>query len=365
MDLFDPEALNANLAIIGRSGRGKSALVGTLTTALLHDPKVSVLKVDVGGSHSKECVLLGGVERKISLNSPSGLNPFDGVPSKADESHRAVLLNFVSSLVLEEGESALTKELRAEIDEVLTKYLRTDGRKSLTGFCKSAKTFSRTKVLSRWVEGGIFGNAFTADSNLEESSNRLLYLNLSEIFQAGDQEFAQGVMAAVLAIFNLQMMKASQEFRRLVLICDETPFFIQKCFPFFKFSVANVRKFGASVCLVVQNSTDLVQNGDRGIIDNSFHRILLSQDGDGEEFTKRFGLTPSHMETIHALQTVPGKYSEFFYQFGDHGIRGQLRLTPEEYWRVTTTQKDRQKLDELMKAVPDLTLEEAIRCLSV
>lgn len=364
IELLSTKHQNANAVVIGSSGRGKSAFVGSLTKALMNDKGVKVIKVDVGGSHSKECELLGGIEHRITMASPSGMNPFFFLKKmKADENMRSILINFISVLVLEETETSLPKAVRIELDHFLQNYIQTmPPNPSLDGFHKMSSMFSRTKLLSRWCGSGVFAKAF-ASSTCEETNAPLRYYNFAEIFQAADPDYAQAGMAAVLAQFNFEMQ--SNKDKRIVLICDETPFFIQKCFEFFKFSTANVRKFGASIILVVQMSKDLIVKGDSGVIENSYHRILMSLDGDQSEFRDRFRLSDEKMDTIKRLKTSPGEFSEFLYQAGDESFVGRLRLTANEYLQVTTSPADREKIQNLRNAVPGLTLKEVITCLAI
>lgn len=359
VDLLSRDNQNANAVIVGNSGRGKSALLGCLTNDLMNDPAVRIIKVDVGGSHSKECELLGGREYRLSLETSEGLNPFSLVNGEASESVRAVLGSFVESLVLEEGEARLPKDVKIEIDHMIQEALESAESLSIDRLLEF--DFSRHRLLKRWGSSGLFGKAFRGSPDLNPP--RLRYFNFQDIFQASDQDFSQAAMAAVLAVFNLEMRTHPNA--RLILICDETPFFIEKCFGLFKISTANVRKFGGSVILVAQLSKHLVVGGDTGILENSHHRILFSADGDLSEFRERLRLREKDMTFIAGLGFKNRKYSEFIYQQGDEARVMRLELSPEEYWQVTSSQSDRSKLLSLVKAVPGLTTEEAIRCLSV
>lgn len=364
IDLLATEHQNANAVVIGSSGRGKSAFVGSLTKSLHNDPNVRIIKVDVGGSHSKECELLGGVEHRITMNSPSGINPFALLRTKdLNENIRSILTNFLAVLVLAENETCVPKAVKIELDELLQKYLNSNpDNPCLNELFQFASEFSRRNLLSRWCGSGVFSKAFS-DSSFVYGSTRLRYYNFTEIFQAADPDYAQAGMAAVLAQFNLEMQTNPDT--RIVLICDETPFFIQKCFDFFKFSTANVRKFGASIIVVVQMSRNLIVNEDTGIIENSFHRILMSTDGDETEYQKRFRLSDKEIERLRQLRTSPGEYSEFLYQHGDESFSGRLRLTADEYYQVTTSPAEKTKIQNLRLAIPDLTLREAISCLAI
>ncbi|RYZ72940.1 MAG: hypothetical protein EOP05_10490, partial [Proteobacteria bacterium] len=248
IDLLDPKHQNQNAVIIGTSGKGKSVAHGVLTHSLLHDESVSVLKVDVGGSHSRECAMLGGVEYKLRIDQPSGLNPFALLSQSSDgsEFERSVLGQFLEVLILEEGEKRLSKTMRAELDQALEKYLSVKHKSSsLDQFVRSAgKSLPRKALFDRWVGTGLYQNAFKdlpeADdedevkmrgemrragssssgaascgfSTEEEPAptreryvtpTALRYFNFSEVFQASDPDFSTAAMAAVLAIFNLEL----------------------------------------------------------------------------------------------------------------------------------------------------------------
>lgn len=378
IDLLSAVHLNANCLVIGGSGRGKSAFTGMLTRSLFNDPRTYIMKVDVGGSHSRQCTLIGGKEHILRLDRPSGLNPFQSISeSLLDESTRAIISNFICVLIQAENEAKVPKTISIEVEEALKSYQlyldesddQKNQQRSLDGFSdflsNSKPPFSRLPHLKRWSSGGLYANAFKQTDAKLEIDSRYTYYNFSEIFQATDPDFAQAGMAAVLADFNLNLKKLFNQNKRLVLICDETPVFISKCFEFFKFSAANVRKFGASLILVVQNSEDLIQQGDTGVIENSTHRILMAVDGKEDVYQERFKLTDEQMDSVKNLKSIPKKYSEFLYKFGDRAFKARLRLTANEYWQVTTTKAEKIKIDLLMQNVPGLQLEEAISCLAI
>lgn len=359
VSLLDLRNQNSNGLIIGSSGRGKSALLGCLTEALLRDPYVKIIKVDVGGSHTKECELLDGQEYRINLQSENGLNPFCLVGEDRSETVRSILGSFIETLVLEDGERRLPKSVRTEIDECLKQLLESEVNPSIDGLLKT--DFSRRHLLARWTDGGLYGKPFRSHHSYTPA--RLRYFNFQDIFQAKEEDFARAVMASVLAVFNMEMWLDPES--RLVLICDETPFFIESCFDFFKTSSANVRKFGGSVILVAQTSKHLIFEGDTSLLENAQHRMLFSSDGSLTEFQERFRLKDQDMRLLSSLRFASRRFSEFVYQNDTHAKAMRLELSGEEYWRVTSSQSDRMKLTNLIQAVPGLSTEEAIRCLSV
>ncbi|MBC7429994.1 MAG: hypothetical protein H7336_15375 [Bacteriovorax sp.] len=364
-DLFSPSYNCFNSLIVGTSGKGKSVLTGLLTQALLNDPQISVIKVDVGGSHSKECELFGGTELTMKLDQPSGINPFLVIKENVSESEKiGILSKFVSVLILEHGETMLTKDVRAKIEESIGFYILSSPVKpSLNDFYEKTTEFPRRNLLKRWAHGGIYEAAFKTSEIETLCNTRLRYYNFSQVFQASDPEFAQAGIAAVLAQFNIDSTLANG--KRLVLMCDETPFFIKTCFEFFKFSTANVRKYGHAVVLIGQLSTDFVVNGDHGIVENSPQRFLFSVDGKPHEYKERFNLTNEKLVDIQNLKTIPREYSEVLLQSGQSGKVLRIKITPEEYWTLTTSQPDQLKIMQLRSAVPTLKLSEALKCLSL
>lgn len=366
-DLFDPNFSVYNALIIGTSGKGKSVLTGMLSQALLNDQSVSLIKLDVGGSHSKECELFGGFEFKFQLDKPSGINPFEIVSdlSISDADKIGILSRFLTILIQEQNEFFISKSLRSQIEESISIYLNSFQKPSLLEFYNQALDFPRRNLLKRWVKGGVFENAFSTETHNENTilSNRLRYYNFSQIFQASDPEFAQAGIAAVLVQFNYESLKTTT--KRIVLVCDETPFFIKSCFDFFKFTTANVRKYGHSVILITQLSTDLIVNDDTGIIENSPQRFLFSVDGDIQSFQKRFQLSAKNIESIKSLRSVPKIHSEVLLQTPEYVKNLKIKITRKEYWNLTSNKQDKEKLEALLNHIPHLKLNEAIQCLSI
>lgn len=368
--VFDFNLFNANYSVyntvvVGSSGKGKSVLTGLLTQSLLNDPDINIIKIDVGGSHSKECKLFGGREFVLELNKPSGINPFEIIQDKrvSDSDKISILSRFLTILIQEQGELIVSKELRSQIELAVGEYLTKSKACSLQEFYELQKNFPRRSLLRRWVLGGVYENAFLGLKHNTSNEERLRYYNFSQVFQASDPEFAQAGLGAVLAQFNFETLINNK--KRIVLICDETPFFIKSCFEFFKFSTANVRKFGHAVVLVAQLSSDLVVNGDTGIIENSPQRFLFSVDGNTKTYQERFNLSEDKTSQIKSLTAIPGQYSEVLLQTGDSSRKLKIEVTPEEYWALTSSKADRDKLQNLQAFVPGLTLKEAIKCLSL
>lgn len=369
INIFDPSYESFSWCIFGRPGTGKSVLTNAITRALAYDSEVKVIKIDVGGSHSRETEILGGIEKTLTLNEPTGINPFNVIKELGPTKEAVqILAAFMEVLILEEGEVKLSKTMKSDLERAILSYAESNTQDlSLNDFYeKMTSALPRKELFQRWVGNGVYGNAFApTEAGTIELNKSLTYFNFSKISQALDPDYAQGGLAAVMAQFNLEMLKKSEHKKKIVFIADETPFFIKKCFSFFNLSIANVRKEGHGFITVAQKSAHVVIDGDTGILDNSPNRIYFSADGDDESFIARNQLTRSSIENIKVLRRQQGEFSECYFK-DTHGERVlKIRLNGQEYWQYTSKDEDRRKFHELKAACPSLSLREIVQCLSL
>lgn len=403
LDIYHRAYEAFNWIIIGGTGSGKSLFGSLMTSSILQNPNIELIKIDVGGSGSRECRRLGGREHKITLGSPAGVDPFVFVGEEArcgksvSEEKIQVLASFISGLILERDEYALSSEMRAGIEACLKGYL--DGKPekaSLNDFFKnSSSVIPRRALLSRWCEGGVFGKVVAqagedAGSGSEEGfglsgafSNdcRFRYFNFDSIFNTQETEFARGGMSAVMAYINMCVLTRGHE-RRFRIECDEVPFFIRTNWEFFESLNANIRKLGHSMALTSQLSSQLIgPRGEDSLFRNSHIKMLFSMDGSPEEFQGRTGISDRGLRWLldkkvreqesNKEGTVEGRSlsSELYREallldsLGERVIK--IKVTSGEYWRLTSSQSDRERIEQVLKAVPGLTEMEAIRCLAV
>lgn len=370
-DLYNPKYDSFSTCIFGMPGSGKSVLTNMITRSLSNDPQIKIVKLDVGGSHTRETELLGGEEFEITLDKPCGFNPFSifkTQPRTASPEVIQILSTFLETLLREEGETFLKKEMKSDIEKSLLKYSQNlnleNEAPSIDDFVKKMKSeIPRVKLLERWSGGGVFSNAFRESEEFKEkTSSKLKYFNFSKISQALDSDFSQGGLASVMAAFNFDIL-LNRNGKRFVFIADEVPVFIERCFSFFSLSIANIRKNGDAFITIAQRSEHVVVNGNTSILDNSPSKFFFTVDGNEEAFRKRTSLTEIETQKIRNLQRVQGEYSEVFYKDQIGGRVFRILLSPEEYWSYTSKMEDKIKIKNLMEYVPGLTLKEAIVCL--
>jgi hypothetical protein len=368
-DLFNGKFLAFNAIITGKTGSGKSVFGNVLSRAILHDPETHLIKVDVGGSYRRECALYGGIEFNFHLDRPSGVDPFTTLGESVTHEKVSVLTELLATLALDEAELHLSKGIRGEFERALSEYVSSrPDQPSLSDFIAQHPDLPRVDILRRFGKGGVFENAIRSLENPTIPS-RYTYYNFENIHGAANRDYSTGVMAAVIAYVNLEMIRLSQpearaRGKRMVFFCDETKFFIDKNFNFFLLTTANFRKFGHSVILTGQNIEDffLAHNGasDRGLILNSPTRIFFENQSKSEFLESEFHLSDSHLAVLGGQAYRGSDFRQFVLQ-DDLGTRlGRLYLTPREYWEMTSTRTDVDRLDGLKRAVPWIKEDQAI-----
>lgn len=306
----------------------------------------------------------------MNLNEPTGINPFNVIIELGPTKEAVqILAAFMEVLILEEGESKLSKTMKSDLERAILYYAENFTKDlSLNDFYKKSENLPRKELFQRWVGSGVYGNAFAVEDNSHSKKlqldQQLTYFNFSKISQALDPDYAQGGLAAVMAQFNLEMLKKDQHKKKIVFIADETPFFIKKCFSFFNLSIANVRKEGHGFITVAQKSAHVVVDQDSGILDNSPNRIYFSLDGDDDSFMGRNQLTTESVQKIKNLKRQQGEFSECLLKDNQGEKVLKIRLNSQEYWAYTSKDEDRRKYNELKKACPHLSLQEIVKCLS-
>jgi type IV secretory pathway VirB4 component len=374
-DLFNRKFSASNCLITGRTGGGKSVFGNLLSRSLLTSPQIEMIKVDVGGSYSRECKLYQGLEIEFQLSKPSGLDPFALLSENVTHDELSVLSEFLSTLSLEEGESVLPKKERSVIEDALTAYIAGSKKPSFQEFLIKSKDLTRREILKRFGKGGIYENAISNANSRSIVDIRYLYYNFSNLVGATNQDYASCVMASVIAAVNLKMLRISKEketgqIRRLVFFCDETKFFLHKNRKFFQLTVANFRKYGHSVILVSQSLDDF-RFEDRNSTDDSLLlncpvRVYFPSLASESTLKEVCGLTSEDSEWIRSNEMRAQSGARTLLLQDDLGVRRiQVILTKSEYWSTTSTLQDVALLQDLKSKLPWLTETQAIEIMTL
>jgi hypothetical protein len=368
-DQFNPNFSSYNMIVSGKTGSGKSVFGNANSQALLNDPNLHMIKVDVGGSYRRECEQYGGLEVCFNLNEPSGIDPFCFIQDEISINDSvSVLTEFLCTLALEEGESSITREMKGDFELAVKNYVTGHNQFSYQDFISKNQDIPRYKLLRRWDSGGQYENALKSRDGFD-FKNRYIYFNFESILNAANPDYVAGVMAAVIAKVNIDLIylslpKNRRLGKRLIFFCDETKFFLEKNGTFFLLTSANFRKFGHANILTGQNINDFILkiNGkeDLGLILNSPIRVFYETVADPEFLKRVFGLNEREIEIIRNNPYRGKDFRQFILQ-DDTGTRlMRLFLTKKEYLGMTSSRSEVDKINSIREQFPSLTQDEVI-----
>jgi len=371
-DVFSSKNTAFNVLVGGITGMGKSVFGNVLTKSFLSNNNHRIIKLDVGGSYSRECALHGGQEVKFTLAEACGVDPFAQITGSHHSTDEAsIIVEFLSTLALEEGEKFISKEIRADFEKRVMTYIRESLTHSYSDFLNQNPDIHRVNLLKRWAIGGIYGNLFKERKDDKQTDTRYLYYNFENIQAASNQDFTSGVFAAVIARLNLEILKLSETLARdaglrLMFFLDETAFFIDQNFLALKLLASNFRKFGHSLFLALQDFSRFVQHRhgeeDLGLLINSPIKIFYGKCASSEFLRDRCFLSVRQIERI--MNPERGKnYRTFVYQDDDGAKSLRLFVTPSEYLTTTTSRSEVDQINQIERALPSIPRDKIIELL--
>ena len=363
-DLFNKKYSSYSAVIVGESGRGKSVFSNMLIKCLLNDENTKVILVDVRGSHGRLTNMMGGKIYDVELDRPSGINPISYLEKSQSRQTIEIVTTFLAQLMLEENEVDLSIKDKGLLEESIFKYIESKPKVySLDSAIEKMKDHPRVDYLKRWARNGLYGRVFEKIST-EENRAQLSYYNFSSIATAGNKSVSSAVIAAIMAQFSFELSQKKPG-EKLVFIADETPFFVKHCFSSFKMLMKNVRKLGGSQILIVQESEDLVVNGDESLINTAAIKILFSLDGDREVYKRRFNLKENEISLLENILVEKGKCSRFLLKDDVKSHEGVLVLSSREYLTSTTEEYDTKKIEDIKDIYPNLNDDQVAAILKI
>lgn len=331
---FDNNQGNYNVAVVGKSGSGKSVFMQDLLVSMV-GLGYRVFVVDVGRSFENTCSLLGGQHIEFKTTHPICLNPFssltdedpiDGLamigsllctmaaPTEGTTDHQTALIKEAVSNVWHE------KKQQATITDV-SNYLRSQQDREMVRLGDMLTPYGRL---------GLYGQFFEGDSNVNFNKN-LVVLEMDELQSKRD---LQEVITQMVIIHITNHIVLGDRKEKFVLIVDEASVTLdgKKGGPFIEALARRFRKCNASLITGTQSVNDYYNTpGALAAYENADWLCLLAQKTETISLlkeNKRVTITPYMEDVLRSLHTEQGKYSEVMI-CGDYGFSvGRLLLDP-------------------------------------
>lgn len=371
-----------NIAVIGRTGGGKSVLLEKVVEGYHNDPKNKYVNIiiDCGGSYDKAARLYDPQEVFIFHYSPEahlGLDPFAfGVTNDSDRIEDICELIWL----IIKPDSVPSTEEQVSMRKVVSTYLETipeekhswpnfyswvcnNPQEILTACEIRAEYFDVNQFVhngSEWCEGGIHGNVFArSDSPLTKlQGKRLLIFELENI---KDKEQLLGIVVHAIGIAIRTLIWEKPGTRGSIIYEEFAELMkIDIIFSVVLYQMQAIRKKGGAACIVLQNLDQLAQNaadryrnegGAAGALMKNIETVIFLAGSDPAGFEKYApGFTAHDKECVLALKnnyTSAPMYSSFYIYRTKKSSLMTLSISPRTYLAFQTEGQICHELTEL------------------
>ncbi|MFH1423415.1 MAG: DUF87 domain-containing protein [Candidatus Nealsonbacteria bacterium] len=354
--LFDRFSLeNANMCIFAQSGAGKSYAVKleVLRSLMLG---INVVIVDPENEYEMLSEAVGGSYFKISLSSPSHINPFDLPSPREDEDPsdvlRANVINLVGLMRLMLG--GLTPEEDAVMDRALTETYAAKDITPQSDFSKIAPPLmSDLEAVLETMEGadsllrrvrkftkGTYANFFNQPSNVD-MKNKLV------VFGIRDMEEGLRPMAMYI-IMRYIWNQIRSELKKRIFVVDEAWWLMKSDDgASFLFGITKrARKYWLGVTTITQDVGDFLKSDyGKPIITNSALQFLMKQSpATTDILQKTFNLTEWEKEML-----LSSGVGEGLFFAGQKHVAIRVVASPTEDKFITTSPEEISKMKEAKK----------------
>lgn len=365
---FDNENGNYNIAVIGRSGSGKSVFMQELIfNGLGTGAKVFVL--DVGRSFDKLCHTLDGQFMEFSRQSTICLNPFSKFPlNNLVELNDCIIL--LKSIIANMADPihGMNSEQNSLIEEAIKEvWKEKQSDASITDVANWLKKHedqqarSIGRMLFPYTTDGVFGHYFEGKSNVD-FSNPFVLIELEELKEKKD---LQSVVLQLLMLTITDQAFLGDRKTRFYICVDEAWDLLRakQTGPFIETLARRLRKYNGSLIVGTQQLDEFESSpGAQAAYANSDWVCFLPQDDKSIEKLKKESKMPEgKIHAMNQLNTVHGLFSEVLICQGKSYSTHRLWLDsfsnllystqPADYTRIQDLRKQGKSLEDAIELI--------------
>ncbi|MCG9658647.1 type IV secretion system protein TraC [Vibrio mediterranei] len=273
---------NYNVAVIGKSGSGKSVFMNDLSQCVLSIGGRDIT-IDIGGSYRYPCELFGGqyidVEEGISFNPFSGLRPAPGASPAEVQEYWSDVKSMISSIVMsmcfqrrepeDDEESFLLEVVGQVIDKYKNKASFTLIHKSILelvsrahkqGIPESyqAKIYAISEMIKPYTENGTYGHFFSGECNVDFSSHYVVLE--TEKFESLGPRMMQVIIKLLMYHITESLYHGDRSTPTLIKIDEGWKMLESRDSKFIEDAARRVRKYMGSLVTGTQGVGDYFKN---------------------------------------------------------------------------------------------------------
>lgn len=363
---------NYNVAVIGKSGSGKSVYMQELVSSL-RGAGGQVIVIDDGRSFMNSCLLQGGEFVEFSNESNICLNPFsivreDILEGKADYKEEVMqqLNLIVRQMCRSEGKtSSIENALIGEaIKQVWEAYRTTATITHVAKWLldhKDKRAKDLGMMLAPYTDQGLYSRFFEGKANISLDSSFFVF----EFDRIKSKPELQRIVLMTLIFLVSEKMFHGDRKRTISLVIDEAWNLLDgNSFADFIGGIARrARKYNGQLITGTQSIDDYYKNpAATAAIQNTDWFCLLAQNQEAVEAMKKSGrivITPEMEKALVSLRMVNHQYSEVMIYNSSMGWAvGRLILDPYSIALYSSKGEDFSKVQMLKDQ--GMPLEEAL-----
>ncbi len=336
---FENGAGNHNVAILGKSGSGKSVLLQEMCASLC-GAGAKVVVIDDGRSFMNSCRLQGGRFIEFTLASGFCLNPFSMIDADrvgTDEDYRLDCMAMLKAIV---GQMArfvdrLTDTERGLIDQAVNRVWEDQGRAgsveavaAALGATGNPDAANLAIAMGPFRTGGTYGGFFNGEATLRLESDFTVF-EMSDL--STREELRSVVLTAIMFMTSQAMTRSPRSVKKLLLI-DEAWAMLKggSMSDFVETYARTARKYGGALCTATQSLNDFYKSdGATAALENSDWMLVLQQKPETVADLRksaRLDLDDRTEGLIRSLKRSGAEYSEVFIRGPECQAIGRLVL---------------------------------------
>jgi conjugal transfer ATP-binding protein TraC len=338
---FENKAGNHNVAIMGKSGSGKSVFLQEKCAALV-GAGAKVVVIDDGRSFMNSVLIQGGAFIEFTMKSGFCINPFSMIDAKRaaeDEDYKLDSMAMLKSMV---GQMCrfidkLNDTERGLIDGAVNKVWNEQGSSGTVNDVAKALQDENDPIAAAlatamrpFLTGGTYGGFFAGQATLKLEADFTCF-ELSDL--STREELRSVVLTAIMFMTTQMMTHTSRSVKKLLLI-DEAWQMLKggSMADFVEVYARTCRKYGGALATATQSLNDYYKSdGAKAALENSDWMVILQQKPETiADFKKHERLemdTPTE-SVIRSLKRNGIEYSELFIKGPDMQAVGRLCLDP-------------------------------------
>ena len=338
---FENGAGNHNVAIMGKSGSGKSVLLQELCAALC-GAGAKVVVIDDGRSFMNSCRLQGGKFVEFTMASGFCLNPFSMIDAARVAENEDYKLDCMAMLKAIIGQMArfidrLNDTERGLIDAAVNGVWEAHKQQGSVDLVCEALRETKNRdarnlalAMAPFTSGGTYGGFFKGEATLELDADFTVF----ELSDLSSREELRAVVLTAIMFMTTQMMTRTPRSVKKMLLIDEAWQMLKggSMSEFVETYARTCRKYGGSLGTATQSLNDYYKSdGAKAALENSDWMLVLQQKPETiADFKKhdRLEMDAATESVIRSLKRNGTEYSEVFIKGPDTQALGRLVLDP-------------------------------------